>query len=80
MQMRIHKDFGALHCVVGRDIVPDINDSGPMCIIGLFQDKYLAKIKFFLKSVHFKKPVARISFLSKLWYFEYKSKQKVPQF
>ena len=33
-----------------------------------------------LKSVHFKKAVARISFLSKLWYFQYKSKQKVPQF
>ena len=35
---------------------------------------------FTLKSVHSKKPVARISFLSKLWYFQYKSKQKVPQF
>ena len=34
----------------------------------------------YLKSVHFKKTVARISFLSKLWYFQYKSKQKVPQF
>ena len=33
-----------------------------------------------LKSVLFKKTVARISFLSKLWYFQYKSKQKVPQF
>ena len=33
-----------------------------------------------IKSVHFKKPVARISFLSKLGYFQYKSKQKVPQF
>ena len=29
------------------------------------------------KSVHFKKTVAQISFLSKLWYFQYKSK---PQF
>ena len=28
-----------------------------------------------LKSVHFKKTVTRISFLSKLWYFQYKSKQ-----
>ena len=28
-----------------------------------------------LKSVHFKKTVAWISFLSKLWYFQYKSKQ-----
>ena len=37
MQKRIHKDFG-----FGRDIVPEINDSGPMCITGLFQDKYLA--------------------------------------
>ena len=33
-----------------------------------------------LKFVHFKKPVAQISFLSKLWYFQCKSKQKVPQF
>ena len=33
-----------------------------------------------LKSVHFKKSVAEISFLSKLWYFQYKPKQKVPQF
>ena len=33
-----------------------------------------------LKAVHFKKTVARISFHSKLWYFQYKSKQKVPQF
>ena len=33
-----------------------------------------------LKSVHFKKTVVRISFLSKLWYFQYKSKQKVPHF
>ena len=33
-----------------------------------------------LKSVHFKKAVVRISFLSKLWYFQYKTKQKVPQF
>ena len=32
------------------------------------------------KSAHFKKTVARILFLSKLWYFQYKSKQKVPQF
>ena len=31
-------------------------------------------------SVHFKKPVSRFSFLSKLWYFQYKSKQKIPQF
>ena len=30
--------------------------------------------------IHFNKTVARISFLSKLWYFQYKSKQKVPQF
>ena len=36
--------------------------------------------KKLLKSVHFKKTVARISFLSKLWYFQYKSNQKVPQF
>ena len=28
----------------------------------------------YVKSVHFKKTVARISFLSKLWYFQYKSK------
>ena len=34
----------------------------------------------YVKSVHFKKTVARISFLSKLWYFQYKSKQKIPQF
>ena len=33
-----------------------------------------------VKSVHFKKAVAQISILSKLWYFQYKSKQKVPQF
>ena len=33
-----------------------------------------------LKSVHFKKTVARISFLSKLWYFQYKSKQKYHNF
>ena len=31
---------------------------------------------FIVKSVHFKKTVAQISFLSKLWYFQYKSKQK----
>ena len=30
-----------------------------------------------LKSIHFKKPAAIILFLSKLWYFQYKSKQKV---
>ena len=36
--------------------------------------------EFYLKSFHFKKTVARISFFSKLWYFQYKSKQKVPQF
>ena len=36
--------------------------------------------KTFLKSVHFKKTIARISFLSKPWYFQYKSKQKMPQF
>ena len=29
-----------------------------------------------LKSVHFKKTIAQISFLSKLWYFHFKSKQK----
>ena len=35
-----------------------------------------------LKSVHFKKTVARISILSELWYwyFQYKLKQKIPQF
>ena len=33
-----------------------------------------------LKSVHFTKAVARISFLSNLWYFQYKSKQKVLKF
>jgi hypothetical protein len=33
-----------------------------------------------LKTDHFKKTVAQISFLSKLRYFQYKSKQKVPQF
>ena len=32
------------------------------------------------KSVHFKKTAAQISILSKLWYFQYKSKQKLPQF
>ena len=37
-------------------------------------------IMYMLKSGHFKKTVARISFLSKLWYFQYKSKQKVLQF
>ena len=31
-------------------------------------------IDIHLKSVHFKKTVAQISFLSKLWYFQYKSK------
>ena len=41
---------------------------------------FLQYLLFWLKSVHFKKTVARISFLSKLWYFQYKSKQKVPQF
>ena len=35
---------------------------------------------YVLKSIHFKKPDARILFLSKLWYFHYKSKQKVSQF
>ena len=33
-----------------------------------------------VKSVHFKKTVVQISFISKLWYFQYKSRQKVPQF
>ena len=33
-----------------------------------------------LKFVHFNKTVARIMILSKLWYFQYKSKQKLPQF
>ena len=33
-----------------------------------------------LRTDHFKMTVARISFLSKLWYFQYKSKQKVSQF
>ena len=33
-----------------------------------------------LKSVHFKKTVARISFLSKLWYFLFWFVLKVPQF
>ena len=32
-----------------------------------------------LKSVHCKKTVARIWFLSKLWYIQYKSKQKTPK-
>ena len=33
-----------------------------------------------IKSVHFKKPVTRISFLSKLWYFLFWFVLKVPQF
>ena len=36
--------------------------------------------KFLLKSVHFKKTVARISFLSKLWYFLFWFVLKVPHF
>ena len=41
----------------------------------------LSTVSFhYIKSVHFKKPVAQILFLSKLWCFQYKSKQKVPQF
>ena len=31
-------------------------------------------------SVHFNKTVAQISFVSTLWYFQYKSKQKLPWF
>ena len=41
---------------------------------------FLFLCQIFLDSVHFKKTVVRNSFLSKLWYFQYKSKQKVPQF
>ena len=36
--------------------------------------------KYILKSVHFKKTVARFSFLSKLWYVLFNTNQKVPQF
>ena len=41
---------------------------------------YFTDSSWSLKSVHFKKTVARISILSELWHFQYKSKQKVPQF
>ena len=44
-----------------------------------FVQKVLNKV-YISKSVHFKKTVVRILFLSKLWYFQYKLKQKVPQF
>ena len=45
----------------------------------LFEGDSLVRLFCMLKSVYFKKAVARISFLSKLWYFQYKSKQTVPQ-
>ena len=31
--------------VIHRDLVPEIIDSGPMCITDLFQNKYLAYFK-----------------------------------
>ena len=42
---------------------------------------FIIQVRFSsIKSVHFKKTVARISFPSKLWYIQPKSKQKIPQF
>ena len=41
----------------------------------LLKDRFIYKIANSLKSVHFKKPVTRISFLSKVLSFSLKSKQ-----
>ena len=54
------------------------NKSSRFDLLFIFWSRALENI--LVKSVHFKKTVARISFLSKLWYFQFKSKQKVPQF
>ena len=43
-----------------------------------FSNFVFASAEYLLKSVHFKKTVARSSFLSKLWYFSIQ--QQVPQF
>ena len=66
----------------------DINWDTKLSIeMKLFYDKHTKKEMYhshiflrWLKSVHFNMPVARITFLSKLWYLQYKSKQNVPQF